>query len=89
MPTHSIDYLNARAANGKHSTAGGTSYAKRDRILDVAALQAARRRDGPDQEHSCTNKCGLVFAEFRAWFAESTNQLRSGDLDMEDGYVPF
>jgi hypothetical protein len=32
----------------------------------------------------------LVFADFQAWFAESTNALRSDQLDtMEDGYVPF
>jgi hypothetical protein len=31
----------------------------------------------------------LVFADFRAWFAESTNALNRGQLDMEGDYVPF
>ena len=31
----------------------------------------------------------LVFAEFRAWFAASTNDLHAPLDTMEDGYVPF
>lgn len=85
MPTHSIDYLNARRAALPAS--GGTNYAKRDRVLNVAARKL---RDAEmDQVDMLHEQVRLVFAEFRAWFAESSNQLRSGNLDMEDGYVPF
>ncbi len=42
--------------------------------------------NGADMLHE---QVRLVFAEFRAWFNESTNALRRGSLDMEGGNVPF
>ena len=84
MPTHSIDYLNARRAVLPAS--GGTNYGaqRRVNVVDLRARDAEM-----DQVELLHEQVRLVFAEFRAWFAESTNQLRSGNLDMEDGYVPF
>jgi hypothetical protein len=31
----------------------------------------------------------LVFADFRAWFAESTNALRSGNIADDAQSIPF
>jgi hypothetical protein len=85
MPTHSIDYLNAR--RDRLPASGGTNYAKRDRILNVAARKLAdAEMDATDMLHE---QVRLVFADFRAWFAESTNALRSGDLTDGGEYVPF
>ena len=84
MPIHSIDYLNARkaSANARRGSGGSVVMANpvdqraRDAELDAGELLHEQVR--------------LVFADFRAWFAASTNALRAGELDtMEDGYVPF
>jgi hypothetical protein len=85
MPTHSIDYLNAR--RDRLPASGGTNYAKRDRIVNVAVrkLQDAEL-DATDMLHE---QVRLVFAEFRAWFAESTNALRSGNIADDAQFIPF
>ena len=85
MPTHSIDYLNARRAALPAS--GGTNYARRDRVLNVAARKL---RDAEmDQVELLHEQVRLVFAEFRAWFAESTNQLRQGNIADDAQSIPF
>jgi hypothetical protein len=83
MPIHSIDYLNARRA--RLAASGGTSYRKPANPVDQRTRDA--ELDAGEMLHE---QVRLVFADFRAWFAASTNALRAGDLDtMEDGYVPF
>jgi hypothetical protein len=82
MAVHSIDYLNARRA--RMPAAGGTNYSRMANPVDQRARDA--ELDAGELLHE---QVRLVFAEFRAWFAESTNALRSGSLDTEEGYVPF
>ena len=85
MPTHSIDYLNARRAALPAS--GGTNYARRDRAFNYMAQRA---RDAEmDQIDLLHEQVKSVFRDFQLWFAGSTHRLHSGNLDMEDGYVPF
>jgi hypothetical protein len=83
MAIHSIEYLNARRA--RLAASGGTNYARPLNPVDVRARDA--EMDAGERLHE---QVRLVFADFRAWFAASTNALRAGELDtMEDGYVPF
>ena len=87
MPTHSIDYLNARRAAIQAGHARPQPRA--DRVLNVAARKL---RDAEmDQIDMLHEQVRLVFADFRAWFAESTNQLRSGNLadDANANAIPF
>ncbi|HWX30130.1 MAG TPA: hypothetical protein VNZ53_22170 [Steroidobacteraceae bacterium] len=85
MPTHSIDYLNARkaSANARRWQGG-----RDDRMVNPVD-QRARDAD-MDAAEMLHEQVRLVFADFRAWFAASTNALRAGPLDTtEDDYVPF
>ena len=64
---------------------GGTNYARLTNPVDQRARDA--ELDAGELLHE---QVRLVFADFRAWFAESTRALQVGALDtMEDGYVPF
>jgi len=63
---------------------GGTNYRKPINPVDQRARDA-----GLDAGELLHEQVQLVFADFRAWFAESTNALRRGQLDMEGDYVPF
>jgi len=80
--THSIDYMNTRRA--RMPASGGTNYRKPINPVDQRARDA-----GLDAGELLHEQVQLVFADFRAWFAESTNALRRGQLDMEGDYVPF
>ena len=85
MPTHSIDYLNARkaSANARRWQGGGNA----DRLVNAVDQRA---RDAQmDAGELLHEQVRLVFADFRAWFAKSTNALNRGNLDMEGDYVPF
>jgi hypothetical protein len=73
MPTHSIDYLNARRA--RLAASGGTNYARTVNPVDIRARDA--EMDAGELLHE---QVRLVFADFRAWFAESTNALRQGNI---------
>jgi hypothetical protein len=78
MAIHSIDYLNARRA--RLAASGGTNYARMANPVDQ------RARDAGELLHE---QVRLVFADFRAWFAESTNALRSGNIADDAQSIPF
>jgi hypothetical protein len=82
MAIHSIDYLNARRA--RMPAQGGTHYARMVNPVD----QRARDAD-MDAGELLHEQVRLVFADFRAWFAASTNSLHAPLDTMEGGYVPF
>jgi hypothetical protein len=65
---------------------GGTNYAVR---LVRRSGEAAKGDAEMDAGELLHEQVRLVFADFRAWFAESTNALKRGNLDMEGDYVPF
>lgn len=85
MPIHSIDYLNAR----KDAVRNGRIVAKgnADRLVNPVDVRA--RDADMDAGELLHEKVRLVFADFRAWFAASTNDLHAPLDTMEDGYVPF
>jgi hypothetical protein len=82
MATHSIDYLNARKA-AKPAT-GGKTYARLANTVDQRARDA--ELDAGELLHE---QVRLVFADFRAWFAESTNALRQGNIADDAQSIPF
>ncbi len=82
MPIHSIDYLNARKA--RLLASGGRNYAKPVNPVDVRARDADM--DAVELLHE---QVRLVFADFRAWFAESTNALRAGNIADCETEIPF
>jgi hypothetical protein len=84
MPTHSIDYLNARRA--RLAASGGTNYAAR---LVRRSGEAAKGDAEMDAGELLHEQVRLVFADFRAWFAESTNALRSGNIADDGAAIPF
>lgn len=84
MPTHSIDYLNARRA--RLAASGGRTYKPNQQHLAADRRAQDAQMDAGELLHE---QVRLVFADFRAWFAESTNALNRGQLDMEGDYVPF
>ena len=63
---------------------GGTNYRKPANPVDQRARDA--ELDAGELLHE---QVRLVFADFRAWFAASTNDLYAPLDTMEDGYVPF
>ncbi len=85
MAIHSIEYLNARkaGANARRWQGGGNA----DRLANPVDQRA---RDAQmDAGELLHEQVRLVFAEFRAWFAESTNALRQGDLADGETSIPF
>jgi hypothetical protein len=83
MASHSIEYLNARAAHKPAS--GGADHAVRFNPVDERARLA-----GLDPLDLAHEQVIAIFADFRAWFAESTNALRAGRLDTaDDQLIPF
>jgi hypothetical protein len=82
MAIHSIEYLNARKASQPAS--GGRNYAKPVNPVDVRARDADM--DAGELLHE---QVRLVFADFRAWFAESTNALRQGNIADDGAAIPF
>jgi hypothetical protein len=82
MPIHSIDYLNARRA--RMPAAGGTNYSRAVNPVDQRARDA--ELDAGELLHE---QVRLVFAEFRAWFTESTNALRQGNIADGEQSIPF
>lgn len=82
MPRASIEYMNARRANAPAS--GGTNYRKFANPVDMRARDADR--DTIDQ---CHDAVLAIFADFRAWFAESTRALQAGDLADGAETIPF
>ena len=78
MAIHSIDYLNARRA--RMPAGGGKTYVR------VANPVDQRARDAGELLHE---QVRLVFADFRAWFAESTNALRRGTIADDAQSIPF
>ena len=87
MPTHSIDYLNARRAAIQAGHARPQPRA--DRVLNVAARKLRDAEMDLDQLDMLHEQVRLVFAEFRSWFAESTNQLVAGDIAGDEPSIPF
>jgi hypothetical protein len=80
MPTHSIDYLNARKAALPAS--GGKNYRGYVNPVDLKARDAGRDIGEVLHDDVCA-----IFADFRSWFAESSNRLASGfDAETE---IPF
>ena len=80
--THSIDYMNARRA--RMPASGGTNYRKPINPVDQ------RTRDAElDTGELLHEQVRLVFADFRAWFAASTNALQAGDLADGEQFIPF
>jgi hypothetical protein len=78
-----IDYLNARA--DAKPAQGGTNYRKPVNPVDQRARDADM--DAAEMLHE---QVRLVFADFRAWFAESTNTLRAGTIADDDAQpIPF
>ena len=82
MAIHSIEYLNARRA--RLAASGGTNYARPVNPVDVRARDA--EMDAGEKLHE---QVRLVFADFRAWFAESTNALRQGNIADGEQAIPF
>ena len=84
MAIHSIDYLNARkaSANARRWQGGGS-----DRLANPVDQRA---RDAElDAGELLHEQVRLVFADFRAWFAESTNALRRGNIADDAQSIPF
>ena len=70
-----------------YRASGGRTYKPNQQHLAADRRAQDAQMDAGELLHE---QVRLVFADFRAWFAESTNALRSNILDtMEDGYVPF
>lgn len=82
MATHSIDYLNARRA--RLAASGGATYTRLANPVDQRARDA--ELDAGELLHE---QVRLVFADFRAWFAASTNALQAGDLADGEQFIPF
>jgi hypothetical protein len=85
MATHSIDYLNARraSANARRWQGGGRT----DRVVNPVDQRAQDAElDAGELLHE---QVRLVFADFRAWFAESTNALRQGNIADDAQSIPF
>lgn len=82
MALHSIDYLNARRA--RLAASGGTNYARLANPVDQRARDT--ELDAGELLHE---QVRLVFADFRAWFAESTNALRQGNIADDAQSIPF
>ena len=85
MPIHSIDYLNARkaSANARRRDSGGGAV---QMVNPVHQRAADAELDAGEMLHE---QVRLVFADFRAWFAESTNALRSGNIADDAQSIPF
>jgi hypothetical protein len=77
-----IDYLNARA--NARPAQGGTNYRKPANPVDQRTRDA--ELDAAEMLHE---QVRLVFADFRAWFAESTNALRAGTITDDGAAIPF
>ena len=84
MPLPTIDYLNARRA--RLAACGGTNYRAQRRVNVVDQRARDAELDAGELLHE---QVRLVFAEFRAWFAESTNALRSGNIADDAQSIPF
>jgi hypothetical protein len=83
MPTHSIDYLNSRREAIRNGRAQSAGHA--DRLVNPVDLKA--RDAALDAGEMLHESVCAIFADFRAWFAESTNRLASGfDANTE---IPF
>jgi hypothetical protein len=82
---HSIEYLNARREairNGRAESKG-----KADRMVNPIDQRA---RDAEmDAAELLHENVRLVFADFRQWFAESSNALRAGAIADGDNAIPF
>lgn len=63
---------------------GGRTYAKPVNPVDQRVRDA--EMDAGELLHE---QVRLVFADFRAWFAESTNALRSGNIADDAQSIPF
>jgi hypothetical protein len=82
MPTHSIEYLNARKAALPAS--GGKNYRSYVNPVDIKARDAGRDAGEILHDDVCA-----IFADFRAWFANSTNNLHSGFVADNAKPIPF
>ena len=76
MALHSIDYLNARRA--LMPATGGKTYARVANPVDQRARDNAS--DALDLAHDAVH---AIFADFRKWFAASTNALHAASISPE------
>lgn len=90
MPTHSIDYLNARRA--RLAASGGHTYKPNQQHLAADRRAQDAQMDAGELLHE---QVRLVFADFRQWFAESTNALSArrlsgqGNIADDGAAIPF